>query len=400
MRKASILRFYWVHATMIIASNIAHPFTPTLIRQLGVPDSLFGMAYSAMSLSVFLFSPFWGKLSDKHGRTLCLLISCIGNGVGQFLFSIAKTSATILLARFIAGFFASGFMVSALAYVTDLTNLENRGKYLTFYAAINSSCMAFGYLVGGLLGDISIALGFAVQVILQALCGVLFFVMLKDIPAEERNRKSVSRGSQSINPIRVALNAKKVMTAPMGVFLVIVFFSSFGMEALDNAFNFFMKADLSFTPSYNGYVKAAVGVLSLLCNFTINLWIVKRFNLRSSMTVLFFLCSCSLIFICLVQPAYLLVGSVLVFFALYAIYIPMQQALIGEMGDQVSNGVLAGLFNSSKSLGMILGPLLAGLLYPVHSRLPFLLAALAYLAATILGAINKRQFAKTEDVCC
>ena len=43
-----------------LASNFAHPVTPTIIQQLQLPDYMFGLMLAAMQLSNFLFSPFWG----------------------------------------------------------------------------------------------------------------------------------------------------------------------------------------------------------------------------------------------------------------------------------------------------------------------------------------------------
>ena len=101
-------RFVLFFAGMILfhlASNFAHPVTPTIIQQLKLPDYMFGLMLAAMQLSNFLFSPFWGKRNTYASSRQTLLICCLGYGLAQLGFACAGTQVMILLVRVLAGIF-------------------------------------------------------------------------------------------------------------------------------------------------------------------------------------------------------------------------------------------------------------------------------------------------------
>jgi MFS family permease len=59
-------------------ANFIHPVTPTLILENGLPDYTFGVLFATMSLGSFLFSAFWGRMSDKKSRLSVMLVSSRG----------------------------------------------------------------------------------------------------------------------------------------------------------------------------------------------------------------------------------------------------------------------------------------------------------------------------------
>jgi len=178
------LRFSLFFTAMILfnlAANFAHPVTPTIIQDLQLPDYMFGLMLAAMQLSNFLFSPFWGKINSSLSSRKTLLICCLGYGVAQLLFAWTRTQAGILAARVLAGIFVGGIFVSFLTYVINTAKPEDQAKYLTYSATIQAVFGAFGYLVGGILGEFSIRGTFLLQAFTLAAAGILFrFACLPD----------------------------------------------------------------------------------------------------------------------------------------------------------------------------------------------------------------------------
>ena len=111
MKNKSILMMFILIALYGLFANFAHPITPTVIKDLHLPDYMFGVAFASMSLTNFLFSPFWGKLSSKIGCVKVSAICYVGYGIGQALFAISSTELQIILARMVSGFFVGGVMV-------------------------------------------------------------------------------------------------------------------------------------------------------------------------------------------------------------------------------------------------------------------------------------------------
>ena len=160
------LRFAAFFTAMIVfnlAANFAHPVTPTVIQELQLHDYMFGVALAVMLITNFLLSPFWGKINNYISSRLSLLICCLGYGVAQVWFAYATTELMIILARMFAGLFTGGIFVSFLTYIVNKSDPEDQGKYLTYSATIKSVASAFGYMIGGFLGEFSVRLAFLVQ---------------------------------------------------------------------------------------------------------------------------------------------------------------------------------------------------------------------------------------------
>ena len=246
-------RFRFFFAGMILfqlAANFAHPVTPTIIQDLALPDYMFGLMLAAMQLSNFLFSPFWGKMNGSISSRQTLLICCMGYGVAQLGFACATTQAMILLVRVLAGVFVGGVFVSFLTYVINTAKPEDQAKYLTYSATIQAVCGAFGYLVGGVLGEFSIRGTFFLQAFSLGLAGILFrLVCLPDGPPKQVPLKQVM---QEANPLQAFLDGKYFMNLAFLMLFAVNILMNFANTGFDQVFNYYLKDQLGLTSSYNG----------------------------------------------------------------------------------------------------------------------------------------------------
>ena len=377
-----------------MGANIAHPFTPKMFTDLGLPDYMFGVAFACMALMGLLTSPLWGKLSDKSGRVIMFAVGCVGYAISQYLFYIAGTSIPIILARLLGGVFAAPMNVCSLAYLVDTTAAEERGKFMAYYAAITSVCAAGGYLLGGVLGDISIGLGFAVQIILLIVAGIGILLQVKDITGKINTERRIK--FSEINPFSAMVDAKKVLTWRSFLFFVIIFIITFMSTAFDNNFNYYIRAELDFPAVYNGVIKAIIGILGLIAHFTINLWIVRHTDQRKSLIWILIATAVVLVGIVWFDSVWVFVILSILGLILNAVHLPILQTLSTADSEGSSNGILAGLFNSFRSIGQVVGSLFAGFIYAYGGKLPFLSAAIACVIAVFLGLINLRQYQKEK----
>ena len=60
----------------LVGFGVVIPIMPIISRNFGATSFQVGLVLSAYSLMQFLFSPFWGKLSDRWGRRP-ILIFCL-----------------------------------------------------------------------------------------------------------------------------------------------------------------------------------------------------------------------------------------------------------------------------------------------------------------------------------
>ena len=174
-------RFLGVCALYFLASNLAHPVTPTLIVERGLDSSLFGVALAAMMTANFLFSPFWGSLCAYVPTRRVLLICCLGYAAGQWVFGAAQSETMVIAGRLLAGVFVGGVFTAQSNYVINTTHDPARqGRNLTLLLTAQNFVGAAGYFVGGLLGLRSVETTFAVQVVLLAAAGLLAVPLCAD----------------------------------------------------------------------------------------------------------------------------------------------------------------------------------------------------------------------------
>ena len=380
-------RFSFFFAGMILfkmAANFAHPVTPTIIQDLALPDYMFGLMLAAMQLSNFLFSPFWGKMNVSISSRQTLLICCMGYGVAQLGFACATTQGMILLVRILAGVFVGGIFVSFLTYVINTANPEDQAKYLTYSATIQAVCGAFGYLVGGVLGEFSIRGTFFLQAFCLGLAGILFRLVC--LPDGQQQKVAAKQILKEANPLQAFVDGKYFMNMAFVMLFAVNILMNFGNTGFDQVFNYYLKDQLGLTSSYNGVIKAAVGLISFVSNMTLCLWIIRKTNVRKSMVVLALFCTAAAVGALLIpQLAVYIACSVLVY-AGYSVSLPVLQHMAAEQADPAQKNLVMGFYNATKNLGSILGSLMAGFFYTIHIRLPFAVVAAAYGLSILVAA--------------
>ena len=381
------IRFSLFFAAMILfnlAANFAHPVTPTIIQELALPDYMFGLMLAAMMLSNFLFSPFWGKINASISSRKTLLIGCLGYAAAQLGFAYAQTQAGILVVRILAGIFVGGIFVSFLTYVINMAKPEHQAKFLTYSATIQAVFGAFGYLVGGLVGEYSIRATFLLQAGSLAASGVIFYLacLPDNMAVQKLTLRQIARET---NPLQAFLDGKYFMNTAFVMLFALNILMNFGNTGFDQVFNYYLKDQLGLTSSYNGLIKAAVGFISFAANMTLCIWIIGKTNTKKSMVALAILCTAAAVGTLLLPDIRLYIGCSVVLYALYSISLPVVQHMAAEQADPGQKNLVMGFYNATKSLGSIMGSLMAGFLYSVHVKLPFGVVAAAY-GISILAA--------------
>ncbi|WP_279160733.1 MFS transporter [Thomasclavelia cocleata] len=384
MNKNKLLVFFIINGLFNLAANYAHPITPTVIKNLELGDYMFGVAYGAMIGLNFLFSPFWGKLNEQINSKTTMFICSLGYAIGQILFWQSTSQNTIIFARMFSGVFTGGSYVSFLTYVVNVSPPEKRGQNLTILATVASVCASFGYFIGGMLGEISIDLTFVTQAVTLAGCGILFFIFCKkDIASPVKQKFSVL--IKQANPFNSFKQAKIFMDKKYFIIFTICCLAYLGFTAFEQSFNYYIKDIFNLTSAYNGVIKAAIGIISLVANGTICLWIIKNTNVSKSSMYILLLSSITMIGVLATNNIIIFIIMNVIFFALNAIIIPVTQDLVASRSNDNNSSIVMGFYNAIKSLGGIIGALMAGFFYTFNPRLPFIFGLIAFLLATFLS---------------
>ncbi len=390
--KTRFFAFFSVMVLFNLAANFAHPVTPTVIKDLNLHDYMFGVALAAMMLTNFLLSPFWGKINVYISSRVSLLICCSGYGIAQIWFAYATTELMIVLARMFAGLFTGGIFVSFLTYIVNMAKPEDQAKYLTINATVKSVAGAFGYMVGGLLGEVSVKLAFLVQAGTLLAVAVGFFLICESDSSQGLGEVSGQQLVREANPFKAFLDSREFMCTAFVLLFAVNILINFGNTAFDQAFNYYLKDVLGLTSSYNGIIKAAVGFVSFVANMTLCIWIISKTKIRRSMVLLVLVCALSALGTALpVNIGIFILFSVIVY-AGYSVSVPVLQNMVAAQADPAQRNLVMGFFNATQSLGSIAGSLTAGFIYSLHVKLPFVCTCLIY----FIGVLAALGYALTK----
>ena len=142
--------------TVSMGYGVVLPLLPYLIeRLLGTGSDAAqvsrstGLLTGLYTMSLFLFAPAWGRLSDRYGRRTILLIGLIGFSATMLTFAFVENLTAVYAERFLSGMFAAAVTPVALAAIGDLPATEEaRARRLAFVGLAGIS----GFLLGPMLG--------------------------------------------------------------------------------------------------------------------------------------------------------------------------------------------------------------------------------------------------------
>ena len=139
----------------LIGFGIVLPMLPLYSRNYGASGLVIGLIMGIYSFMQFLFSPVWGRWSDRIGRRPLLLFSTIGASISYLIFGFgagaAGTTAILvfLFSRMLAGFCGANITV-AQAYIADITPPEKRSKSMALIGVAFGLGFIFGPAIGGI----------------------------------------------------------------------------------------------------------------------------------------------------------------------------------------------------------------------------------------------------------
>ena len=182
----------WIGSFLTAAGmNLVIPFLPLYITELGETHHIemwSSLAFSSTFLTAAIFSPIWGKLSDRYGRKPMLLRASLGMSIIMIMIGFATSAIQLVLLRFLMGAIA-GFIPAAVILVATQTPDEESGRALGLLSTGGVAGTLIGPVIGGLLADL---VGFRQVFWITGVMLLISFIVslfLKETSSPEKRRK-------------------------------------------------------------------------------------------------------------------------------------------------------------------------------------------------------------------
>jgi MFS family permease len=125
------------------------PSLPTYIQQGGATSHEVGIVMGAFAVGLLLFRPQVGKLVDRRGRKVVLLLGVMVAGIAPLCYGISQNQGWLIAVRMFHGLSIAAFTTSYSALVADLAPAANRGEVIGYMSLVNPIGMAIGPALGG-----------------------------------------------------------------------------------------------------------------------------------------------------------------------------------------------------------------------------------------------------------
>lgn len=382
----------------LIGFGIIIPLSPYLAREFNATPFEIGLLLSIYSIMQFLFSPFWGALSDRIGRRPVILISLLGGCASYLMFAFSHSLTLLFVARGLAGAFG-GNISTAHAYIADVTKPEDRSKGMGLIGAAFGLGFIFGPLLGAGLGIIGQKIGNEPPFGLSfsalgaaALCLINFtlasFVLKESLPPEKRAQPRARK-----NRFReLASHLRRPVAGPL---MFVFFLSGLAMAQMEAMLFPYMAEIYGWGLETSSYGFAYIGVLMVITQGVFVRRFMPLFGERRVLMAGLASFALSLALIPVAKPLALL-GVVMTVLAVgNGLMRPPNLGLISVATPPEIQGEAMGVTNSLASLGRILGPAIGGWLYESVSRgAPFVFAGALTAVACGLAFLETRKLSK------
>jgi DHA1 family tetracycline resistance protein-like MFS transporter len=401
--RGSLLVIFLTVFIDLLGFGMVLPLLPIYADTLGVDKHgvELGLLMASFSAMTFLFSPLWGRLSDRVGRRPVLMIGLLGSAVFYALFGLATVWQSLVwmfIARIGAGI-AAATIPTAQAYIADSTPLAGRAKGM----ALIGAAFGLGFTFGPLLGYAALAYaknqadvgtspwpGYAAA-ILSAAAFLLAALLLPE--SLRRDKSNQGHAGHALFNARAWSTALSTPTIPAILLTSFVSVVSFG--AYETTLSLLLKSD-AFAFSFQNVLLyfAFVGfTLSIAQGVLVRRMAgrVSEYLMASAGAVVTILGFLLLAVASHAERLPLLVAASTVEVIGFSLMTPSIQSLISRRSDPASQGSILGVSQSVSALARVVGPVIAIPLFKQNATFPYWASAVMMSAGLVFFVLLARH---------
>jgi MFS transporter, DHA1 family, tetracycline resistance protein len=362
--------------------GIVIPLVPYMADRFGTAPQYITPLLGSYSLCQLLAAPWWGRLSDRHGRRPVLMSSLAGACLSYLLLAEARNVWWLLASRMLAGAMA-GNIAAAFAYAADVSEPDKRAATLGLVGAAIGIGFTLGQPLGGLLAGAdprtadftapaAVAMGTSLLAILLVRC-----VLTESHTAAHRREHPDPPRSGALRLLRTRPALGYIAAATLTV--------TYSQAILESIFAIWALHRYGFGPRTVGFLLFGIALPALLMQGALVRVLAPRVGERrlAAGGVLAYIAGLGILAVGgtvgLTVCGLLLCGTGL------GAYSPSASALASRQARADDRGAVMGAYAASSSLARVLGPFSSGALYAhVGPAAPFLTGAGVTVAALLL----------------
>lgn len=389
-KKTNNSALYILMFNMFIAMSgigLVIPVMPQYLETFGVAGQALGFIIASFAFGQFLFSPLAGDLSDTLGRKKLIIVGLIIFAASQLWFGLATHEWMLYSARFISGIGGAFLVPATMAFVADITTLEERGKGMGLLGASMSLGFMIGPALGGFLAKVSLTFPFYMASIAAVIAAVVSVIILPDIknaisetPPEPKKRENI------------LTQMKNSLKTPYFMMLVIIFVFTFGIANFQTTFSLYVDHKYNYTPQDIAVVLTVGGFIGVIVQTLVVEKLFKRFGELNVILVNLVVAAIAFLLFFVVDGFALVLVVASIFSTATTLIRPAVNTVISKLAGN-EQGFAAGMNNAYMSLGSMIGPALAGMFFDININYPFIVGSVILLAswAITLVWIKKKK---------
>jgi DHA1 family tetracycline resistance protein-like MFS transporter len=422
MKTARLINIFLVVFVDLLGFGLILPLLPYYAETFGATPLIIGFLVASYAAASLIGAPVMGRLSDRYGRRLILLLSVAGTFIGYLLLGFAQPIGTffanafgsqevntfiigiLFLSRMVDGL-TGGNITVAQAYISDVTDESNRSRGF----GVIGSAFGLGFIIGPAAGGFLSQWGYNIPAFAAAGLAFLnlisiFFFLPESLTRERRDAiQNQKRPAITLNALIDALNRPKV-----GPLLLVRFFLMMAFSMFQTVFALFAQHKLNLSSQSTGFFLTYVGLYSVLIQGVGIGMLTKRFKDGRLIIMSLWLMFIGLVGWAITPNVLIMLITILPLAGGGWIANTILTSGISKAVTPDEIGGMLGISNSVESVTRVISPSIGGLLFGgigvwapgVFSAVMILLALwLAYQRIILINEKETEMTFPTEECC-
>ncbi len=277
MKNSRLLTIFVIVFVDLLGFGLILPLLPYYAESYGATPTVVGLLVASYAAAQLIGAPILGRLSDRYGRRPVLLLSVFGtvvsllflalaDGIGRgiaSLFALEPVNLIIVgvlfFSRMLDGLTGGNISV-AQAYITDVTDEQNRARGLGLIGA----AFGLGFIIGPVAGGALSQFGYNVPAFAAA--GIAFFNLLQIfflLPESLSTERRDELAQRPKPPFTLSALFQALKRPKVGPLLHVRLFFGLAFATFQTIFALYAQA-IGLEARTTGFVLGYVGLLAVI----------------------------------------------------------------------------------------------------------------------------------------